>query len=1396
MSNMKRMLALLLMLCMVIPMCLINVSAAKLSVDYKFYDESVETNEKGVSAFLPTGDDAEASKAAMDILNAKYDTNKALPLSTNASISKGMHIYNGQYTLDTTGKTYCLGINDVKAKEWIAIKIKSPGAGTFDGTVRFYRNAGTKAYVNVYILPGNTTDIGSALTAANRYVTGFSTYAGLQNGLHEMPFDKQFQADGNSSEYIVVFQMDSMWNNETKARFYLDGMKLTESTGGSNTPTPTTPTPTTPPASGGTVDNSGYKLFHSSLTGLSYSNGRATLSQQLDTLNNLYANGSVKMVPYGWNTAVTPYLNYGAQDTTGNFGFNGIFVQKAKVGDWFAFKFKSPGTGLFSVSLDMYYLNDNNAFAMNSYLLPGNTASANIGSLLTDDNKLGAATVMGETPDKTMISTRQTTGAELEAGKDYILVVKITGDNHNPDTDRVDFFPTGLTFGEGYEAGAGAFGPVTGEVAVEKPISYAEVYRAYSSVHPVNGHELMYLAYKGGMMQVYDVDDNKIVGTVTGMANTPFDMDVDKDGNCWFAGSGSQLHFYNPTTGEAKKYAYDKGLFDGLSHNTYGVCCADDGYIYFTYWGWIGRLDPVTGEFINLSGTQIGTTQDKASDAQFAAYGGMYYKDGYLYFGTYGDLNADLEFTSEFVKYDIANKKVVQAIDIRDATHGSTKFAYGITLLNRVGDILVGSFSARPDVRVVIDISGEEMVRLETLGNFDTDFIGRFTTDVDGKYYFTGYVDNENVTKCIYEYDPATKTVKRLGDIYLPATMSCKFGTATVDGMPGTSIITYLNNTATGKVDLIIYNPQTGETVFRDGISGDFGSVALLQTIAMDSTGRYLYTGAYGTSKFAQYDLLTGELYVRPGYSHQTDGMIWYEDNLWIGNYNIGCITRYDPVEDEIEPLTNLMGSVFQQKRMWANAAGGGKVFYGTVPDTGRFGGALMWYDIDADLTYVTCGPNPEDVYYADTTDSFVVWRNALTHQVETFDVDGDSIYDYDFLVSDKGTEDPLDDEYKQRFYGVIENRVICHLQYKDGYLYGATTKYNGQNIDPSYSEGNAQIFVYDVNAMKVVGICDLADHIEGLENPSTKCIDFVDFVTPDPYEDGKFWGLVCDTLFSFTFDTATCQFTVKEELSFEKGNAYKLPGGAWCGRTVVFDGDYLYVTFHNYGVYMVNTSDPTKYYEVTNFPVNRLLQPMDGNLYYISGSDGTRDSIKKLDVAQYTQPLVAQSVIAVIDSLPETATMENEKQFMEAYKMYMDLMDSTKDLVTNADALLTAVASLEDQQAAKADGLIDAIGEVTLQKEPAILTARDYYDSLPEGAKAKVTKLSALEAAEAKLAELKQDAYKNPPVAGGSQGNGTTPAPKGNTLTIVIIAVAAVAVIGAVAVVLILNKKKKKIEE
>ena len=1095
--------------------------------------------------------------------------------------------------------------------------------------------------------------------------------------------------------------------------------------------------------------------------------------------------------------------------------WTGLYSAATAGNCFIAFMIHNPGDGAFRMSLE-YTKVSNMATQVDIYAIPQNADTMkslynNYAFDMVDNDEIeicqtaAQAAILNEIDSANTNSFATKIGSvDLSAGEsysdnevtvgtlnskvsdgDYIIVLVPVKDATGGEGGRANMFLKGLNLNAGTGSSGSTtpttpsgdtpvFYPVDGELAAKDIIKVADFYRATVGINPTNGHDLLYLLFKGYTLLVYDLDAKQMIDNERIVTSAPYGVVVDENNNLWFCGSGATIQKYDPRIGELSNYVFDYALFDGVKTSAFGLTSDGNGNLYFGYWGWIGKLNTVTGEFSNVSGKQL-SIDDKDSDGQFTAFGGMVYQDGYLYLCIHGDLNKDKIITDQILKYDIAAQKIVDYVNISDSAY---KSSYGVTDLKLVDDLLIGTFSDR-QIPVYIDISGEKMERIEEIEGVPDCLIGGISDPIDGKVYAAGYVDATEITKCIYEYDPETRTAKRIGSMLYINSLKAGGGVCTIEGEAGLNgqvVVTAYNNSATGMVDAVFYNPATGETVIWEGITDGYGTSASLRELITDPTGRYVYTGAYGTNRLGIYDLLTGETINMVTHSHQIDSLICYDGFLWAGNYNLGSVTKVDLQTGDVTPLFNLMETVFQQKRMFSLAAGNGKVFCGTVPDTGRTGGILGWYDIETDLTYIAAGPNPEDVYYAKTTASFVVWRNVVTDEIEDFDEDGDGQYDFDFIIDDKGDEDPSNDVKEQRFYGVIPNQCINDMLYKDGYIIGTTTKANGQNVGVTFYDGNAQLFVYDVSAMKLVATYDIAKDISDLNDPDNACIPYLDGIAEDPYEPGKFWGTVADTLYSFTIDFDTMTFNVKEELSFGKGDTYRHPSSTWHARSIVFEGDYLYAAFHNYGTFMVNTSDPTDCTQVAEFPTSRMALAADGNLYYFSNSDQkSLSSICVLKIADKSQPLVAQSVQKLIDSLPVTVTVENEAQIINLLAMYNDLIDSTKAMV-NAEKLNAAASALEVQQAAKADALIDAIGKVTKKSGGAIAAARSYYDSLPDGAKAKVTKLSVLEAAEAKLAKLL---------------NG------GNTTVIVIVAVAAVVLIaGAATALVVIRKKKYSLEE
>ena len=112
--------------------------------------------------------------------------------------------------------------------------------------------------------------------------------------------------------------------------------------------------------------------------------------------------------------------------------------------------------------------------------------------------------------------------------------------------------------------------------------------------------------------------------------------------------------------------------------------------------------------------------------------------------------------------------------------------------------------------------------------------------------------------------------------------------------------------------------------------------------------------------------------------------------------------------------------------------------------------------------------------------------------------------------------------------------------------------------------------------------------------------------------------------------------------------------------------------------------------------------------------------------------------VIEKINAIGEV-TLASEEAIVAVRAAYEALTEAQQAQVTNYDKLTAAEARLTDLKAAKAvDDMIDAIGEVTLESEETIAAARAAYEALTEAQQAEVKSYDKLTAAEARLADLK----------------------------------------------------------
>ncbi|MEE0741295.1 MAG: bacterial Ig-like domain-containing protein, partial [Emergencia sp.] len=100
--------------------------------------------------------------------------------------------------------------------------------------------------------------------------------------------------------------------------------------------------------------------------------------------------------------------------------------------------------------------------------------------------------------------------------------------------------------------------------------------------------------------------------------------------------------------------------------------------------------------------------------------------------------------------------------------------------------------------------------------------------------------------------------------------------------------------------------------------------------------------------------------------------------------------------------------------------------------------------------------------------------------------------------------------------------------------------------------------------------------------------------------------------------------------------------------------------------------------------------------------------------------------------TLSDADTVETAKDAFDA----LDKDDQNRLSEADRDKLQSAVETIKNLETAV--GLIEAIDEVTLDKEGQIVVARDFFDGLSDDLKAKVENIGVLEAAEKALAERK----------------------------------------------------------
>lgn len=309
----------------------------------------------------------------------------------------------------------------------------------------------------------------------------------------------------------------------------------------------------------------------------------------------------------------------------------------------------------------------------------------------------------------------------------------------------------------------------------------------------------------------------------------------------------------------------------------------------------------------------------------------------------------------------------------------------------------------------------------------------------------------------------------------------------------------------------------------------------------------------------------------------------------------------------------------------------------------------------------------------------------------------------------------------------VIQDQATITLAYDEerDILYGGTTIRGGTNTKGTAEQ--AVVYAYDVNAKKLLA----QTTVSSLTGDKPR---YISGIARDP-GNGKLWGLVSQTVFSFTYGNG--QITVTEEWEAATAPSDRYSDSAsrsWFPRPILFDGDggmYIGMDQQAYGI-MKFTMDAsgkiTKAITVSDSTSRIYTLGADGNLY-ICGEELTMVTVNR-----------ATMVKDMIDTTRQT----DREGIAQIFRAYNALNQSEKDQLKGEyyDKLLqleSTMETLEQEAVDETIAAINSLGVITVTSGSEVAKARMYYDSLSEDGKTKVTnaqKLFDVEAAFASISE------------------------------------------------------------
>ena len=532
-------------------------------------------------------------------------------------------------------------------------------------------------------------------------------------------------------------------------------------------------------------------------------------------------------------------------------------------------------------------------------------------------------------------------------------------------------WPAGKRSGKGLLGGMLALAVLTGcgegygdefgeEVHLGSPITSVTIPGGAQGKGP-NGEDWVYVVANGNpaVLSVLDAATGELAHSfpLPGVHGS-WALEVAAD-QTLYIGTNRNGRLYRWVPGEGTPESVSGGRPFGQTH-LYGVVFDGDGVVYAGTYpdAKIVSYNPRSGEV-----SDRGRVADDTSYARHVAWAG-----GYLYVGTQSE--------PFFIRYDPSSGEGEKLSLPEGYAEGDS-----VTRVDLVGDYLFVRVGG--DLNVYDHRTDTWINRVEDVAGFS-----RFSesTPESTAYFVKGGQ--------LYVYDLDAHTASPTGASIPFSARSFGWIELEEADYPGRTLV------AVGmRGDLFHYNPSSGKSRV---VAGQVEATPIsIRSLSRGPDGNVYIGGYLSPREMARFDPDVGEIETLAG-GAQIEAMTVFDGKLYLGRYPGASVLAVDPGEpwdfgNNPSELFRLGG--YGQDRPFGLTGAGGRLAVGTVPESGKLGGALALYD-------------------------------PSSGEIEVYE-------------------------------DVIENQSIVSLAYRDGFLYGGTSVWGGLGIDPA--EPDAKLFVWDV---------------------------------------------------------------------------------------------------------------------------------------------------------------------------------------------------------------------------------------------------------------------------------------------------------------------------------------------